>query len=30
MTCMHDKIIRAKNIWICNTCEEEFVLMSDV
>ena len=30
MTCMHDKIIRAKNLWICNTCEEEFVLVSDV
>ena len=28
--CMHDKIIRAKNIWICDTCEEEFVLVGDV
>ena len=26
MMCMHDKITRAKNVWVCNVCDEEFVL----
>ncbi len=26
MMCMHDKIIRSKDVWVCSICDEEFVL----
>ena len=26
MMCMHDKIIRSKDVCVCSICDEEFVL----